>query len=427
MKKTLILFLALTLIIQAKEYSLDIAVETALKNNNEINKINKNVEIKELDYQMTKKERLPKLSYSGSLTKLSEETELLYGIQLMPYTLDESDIMYSNKLIVTQPVYTGGALSNSIKIKGLNKDMEELKLDEKRREIKLEVSETYLEILKIEKTRRVLENSLNEMKEIYGNLEASYELGLAQKKPLLDIKYRISDIKSSIINLDNRSRLKKMNLQVLMKIDEDNFSIKNINTPEISIENISLDSDIKYALSNKDVIKSWELNQEISLANEKIKKSDLLPKVYFKFNYELYGQNYGYEIENTWNASINVSMDIFDFGIVMDDIDKAKKEVEEIELNKDIAEENIKLAINSAYYQMEKYRDLIEVKKEALESANENYKIEKDKFELLLNTSTDLLGAENDMTKVEAELINAQIDMYISYLKYNYLIEREEI
>lgn len=60
MKKTLILFLALTLVIQAKEYSLETAVETALKNNNEINKINKNVEIKELDYQMTKR-KTPKI------------------------------------------------------------------------------------------------------------------------------------------------------------------------------------------------------------------------------------------------------------------------------------------------------------------------------------------------------------------------------
>lgn len=427
MKKVLTLFLILTAVMQAQEYNLDTAVKTALKNNNEINKINKNIEIKELDYKKTKKSRLPKLSYSGSLTKLSDKVSLLYGVELMPYTLEDSDIMYSNKLVLTQPIYTGGALTNGIKIKELSKDIEVLNLDSKKREIKLEVSKNYLEILKLEKTRKVLKASLDEMEDIYGNLEANYELGLVQKKPLLDIKYRMTDIKSSIISLENGIELKKMNLKSLMKVEEDNFAIKDIEMPRVDIESISLKSDMKYALDNKDIIKTLELGQEITKANEKIKKSDMLPKVYFNVNYELYGQNYGYSVENSWNASLSVSMDVFDFGAARDGIKQAKKEVEERELDRDIAEDRIELAVNSAYYRMKKYGDLIEVKKEALESAKENYRIEKEKFDLMLNTSTDLLGAENNMTKVEAELINAQIDMYISYLQYNYLIEREAL
>ena len=86
--------------IYAKEYTIDTAVEVALTNNKEIKKENKEIEIKELDYTKSRKLALPKLKYSGNINQLSEETTLLYGVQLLPYKIDNSDLNYSNKLVL---------------------------------------------------------------------------------------------------------------------------------------------------------------------------------------------------------------------------------------------------------------------------------------------------------------------------------------
>ena len=97
----------------------------------------KEVEIKELDYTKSRKLALPKLKYSGSINQLSDESTLLYGLPVAftkSMTLTSGDLNYSNKLVLEQPIYTGGAIASGIKLLNINKDLEQVKLDQKKRE-----------------------------------------------------------------------------------------------------------------------------------------------------------------------------------------------------------------------------------------------------------------------------------------------------
>ena len=430
-KKIIIVIILLSTGIYAKEYTIDKAVEVALNNNKEIKKENKEVEIKELDYTKSRKLALPKLKYSGNINQLSEETNLFYGLQLLPYILPDSDLSYSNKLVLEQPIYTGGAIASGIKLLNINKDLELVKLDQKKREVKLNILVNYLAIVKLQKNQEILENSLKELNETNKNLNESLELDLIQKKPVLDINYRISELKSNIISIKSELDIRKMTLKSLMGVDKnEDITIKNIVIPEVKLADISLESDTQYALENKSTIKSLELSKEMSEANKKIKKADLLPKVNLKANYEMFGETYGTAItakDNRWNVELTATMTLFDFGMSYDEVTKVKKEIESKDLDEETAKDKIEIGIKNAYSELQRLLEIIDVKKEALISAKENYRIEKDKFDVLLNTSIDLLGAENNLSKVQVELINAQIDAYTSYLKYNDLIEREDI
>lgn len=430
-KYMMIISILLSTGIYAKEYTIDTAVEVALTNNKEIKKENKEIEIKELDYTKSRKLALPKLKYSGNINQLSEETTLLYGVQLLPYKIDNSDLNYSNKLVLEQPIYTGGAIASGIKLLNINKDLEQVKLDQKKREVKLNILVNYLAIVKLQKNQEILENSLKELNETNKNLNESLELDLIQKKPVLDINYRISELKSNIIAIKSELDIRKMTLKSLMGVDKnEDITIKNIVIPEVKLADISLESDTQYALENKSTIKSLELSKEMSEANKKIKKADLLPKVNLKANYEMFGETYGTAItakDNRWNVELTATMTLFDFGMSYDEVTKVKKEIESKDLDEETTKDKIEIGIKNAYSELQRLLEIIDVKKEALISAKENYRIEKDKFDVLLNTSIDLLGAENNLSKVQVELINAQIDAYTSYLKYNDLIEREDI
>ncbi|MBP9595547.1 MAG: TolC family protein [Fusobacteriaceae bacterium] len=430
-KHMMIISILLSTGIYAKEYTIDTAVEVALTNNKEIKKENKEIEIKELDYTKSRKLALPKLKYSGNINQLSEETTLLYGVQLLPYKIDNSDLNYSNKLVLEQPIYTGGAIASGIKLLNINKDLEQVKLDQKKREVKLNILVNYLAIVKLQKNQEILENSLKELNETNKNLNESLELDLIQKKPVLDINYRISELKSNIISIKSELDIRKMTLKSLMGVDKnEDITIKNIIIPEVKLADISLESDTQYALENKSTIKSLELSKEMSEANKKIKKADLLPKVNLKANYEMFGETYGTAItakDNRWNVELTATMTLFDFGMSYDEVTKVKKEIESKDLDEETAKDKIEIGIKNAYSELQRLLEIIDVKKEALISTKENYRIEKDKFDVLLNTSIDLLGAENNLSKVQVELINAQIDAYTSYLKYNDLIEREDI
>lgn len=423
MKKLLfVAVMSMSTFIYAKEYTPEMAITTAFENNYEINRSNKDVEIKEIDYKKSIKLLFPKVTFASSFVKLNED------ISLLGRTIADSDFTYTNKITIKEPLFTGGAISNGIKFLNISKDMEVNKLDQKKREIRLTVLQNYMGILKLTKNKDIMENLLKEMNDSYKLLNDKLDLGLIQKKPVLDLKYRILEIKSNIVSINSEIDVRKMTLKSLMGISPtEDIDIKLIEIPTVDIESINLAEDIKYAISNKKTIKNIEINRQLSEINKNVKKSELLPKVYLKFNYETYGKEYGSSTSGTWNVAITTDLNVFDFGANLDEISKAKKDIEQKELDKEIATDKIEIAVKTNYFELERLRDLTDIKAEALESSKENYRIEKQKFDLDMEIATDLLSAENDFRKAETDLINTKIDLYTSYLKYLDTIEKEAI
>lgn len=406
----------------SKEYTPEDAITKAFENNYEISRVNKELEIKKIDYKKSIKQLYPKLSFSSSFVKLNDD------ISLLGRTIANSDLTYSNKLVLQQPVFVGGAIFNGIKYLQINEDLVLIQREQKKREVRLNILQTYMSIIKSMKNKEILENSLKELNDTYKNLNERLELDIIQKKPVLDVNYRLLEVKSNLVSINNEIEIKKMTLKNLMGLSKDeSIEIKDLEIPKVDFSTINLDKDIFYATSNKATIKSLEISKQVSEINKNIKKADLLPKVYFRFNYEAYGKEYGSSTSGTWNASLSTSLNLFDFGITHDDIEKSKKEIEQKELDKKNTTEKIDILIKSNYFDLERLKNIIDIKTEALESSKENYRIEKLKAELEMDTASDLLTAENDFRKVEIELINARMDLYISYLKYIDTIEREAI
>ena len=434
MKKYLYFLMLLSMGLYAEDLSLESAVKITFENNNEIKKIEKDMSIKELDYNKSRKMVLPKLKYSGNIMKYSEETTVFDGLPVLlagGYEVPYYDVSYSNRLTLEQPIYAGGAISSGIKLLNISKDAEKLKYVQKKREIRQSVIENYLTVLKLEKNKSILINSLNELIELSKITKDSVDLQLIQKKPLLDLNYRIADLKTSIIGIDNQIEIAKMKLKSYMGLSlDEEINLTDNEIPTIKLENIDLKDDLNFALENKSIIKTLEMSKEVSKANQKIEKADLLPKVNFKMSYELFDKTHGYDIDASdkfWTAEISVSMNIFDFGMSYDDVKKAGKEFESKEIDEKNSKDNIKIGIRASYLELQRIEQVILVKEESLSSAKENYRIEKDKYDVNLETSTDLLNAENNLSKVEVELSNAKIDMYLAYIKYVDLIERDEI
>lgn len=424
MKKIIlgIMYIVLGMTLFAEDLDMQQAIDTALTKNYDIQKSKKDIEVKDIEKVKARKQIYPKLTFSTGYTKLNDDLEFL------SYKVSDSDYNYTNKLTLQQPVFMGGAIRAAMNSINLNYNISEYQTEQKKREVRMEVIQNYIAIVKLIKNKSILENSLKELNETNKKLEESYTLELIQKKPLLDMKYRISEIKTNIVSVEKDIEIKKLKLKSIMGIDsEKEINIKEIDAPEVNLKSVDINKDIAYAKENKALIKVVKTVKEISRENEKIKFADLLPKVNFKANYELKGYESGSDTSGTWNANLSATVNVFDFGCTMDEYNKSKKETSKREFEENSARDNIEISVKSAYIEMDRLSSIIESKKEALESAMENYRIEKRKSELEMNTLTELLSAENDLRKIETEVVNAKLDLYSAYLRYNDITEKEEI
>lgn len=406
----------------AADYTVESAIEKAYENNLEISRSQKDIEMRKIDYKKAVKQLFPKLTLSSSFIKLNDD------VNLLGHVIADSDITYSNKLVLQQPIFVGGAVLNGIKYLKYGEEIADIQYQQKKREIRLNVIQTYAAILKTEQNKEILENALKELNEIYSVTKQKYDLDIVPKKSILDLNYRILDIKSSLIAVNNELEIKKLALKNIMgTAKNEDVNLSDLDNSIVKFDGINLNSDIDFAKGNKSSLRTLEISKELSEVNKNIKRSDLLPKIYFRANYEAYGKEYGSSTNGTWNAGIVATMNIFDFGATIDEISKSKKEIEQKQIDEELARDRVEIALRSSYLELTRNNSLVEIKNQALDSSKENYRIEKEKFDLDMSTATDLLNAENDYRKSEIEFYNAKLDLYVSYMKYVDIVEREDI
>ncbi len=141
MKKSMTLGLIM-FILSAKELTIEQAVEMGIQNNYQVKKEEKNLENVKLQVKEAYKSGMPKLSYSGTFTKMEEYENS--SKQLI-------DSNYSNQLILQQPLFAGGQVITGIKVAGIGEEQRKYALENTKNSVRLEVIESYGSIIKLQK------------------------------------------------------------------------------------------------------------------------------------------------------------------------------------------------------------------------------------------------------------------------------------
>ncbi|OQY10191.1 MAG: hypothetical protein B6I28_01475 [Fusobacteriia bacterium 4572_132] len=425
MKKKLIgiSLLAISLMSQGAEISLKEAIEKATKNNYEMKSVKKDIANIKLQKKQAYKAVLPKVDYSGSYAKMQEK---------MDPTESNSDNLYQHSINLTQAIYNGGNMWTAIKIAGIYDGMAGYNLLAKKDEIEIQVIESYVGIIKLEKQLEILKNSLKEIEGNYKKVKEFYELGMVTKTSLLEMEYSKIELESNIIAIENNILISKLRFKNDLGINEsEKIELKDLKLDNIKENGRELEEDIKVATKNNLNIKLLEMNLKAQKQNEKIAKSKLLPKINLQFSYASPNKMTGkaYELTNSiklddweWSAGISFSMNLWDWGSNIDGVSIEKNNTGKMEYSKKQNENNIKLGIRSLYYEMERLTKLLEAKERGVLSAKENYEMEKEKLEEKITTTTDFLAAENRLRQSEIDILETKMDYFVAKEKYNNMI-----
>ena len=109
----------------------------------------------------------------------------------------------------------------------------------------------------------------------------------------------------------------------------------------------------------------------------------------------------------TWN--------IFDWGKRKEDVSYAQKTEEIAEVKSGQTLDQVKANMRKTYYQLQALEKSLEALKVAVESAEETYELEKERYSYNLITMNNLLDAE-------AKLRQSRVNYATSKLKYYYLV-----
>ena len=428
--------------------SFDEATIMALENNRQIKAAKARMRASEFGVKSAYTNFLPKVTGSGAYVRLDERpfidasgfssmfeplmepfTYLVDNGYLDPSTLSGlqgggADKIYVGKrdnyvfgLSVNQPIFTGGALLNSLKIAKLNAKSEKWNLERDENDVRKAVSESYFSLIKTTGFLKAARESISQLEAHIVDLENLMVEGMIIENDLLKARVKLYEIRLMENQAANGVKLASAYLCHLLNIDL-NTRVVPIDPPRPEIEGLnSLESYKSKAVKDRPEIRSVNTVTEISKKLISLEKSKYLPGLFLIGNYDWKRPDRQYEPEfyGTWNITLALQMDIFSWGDKHFRVQKAKSNYEQLKQAAKMLEDGISIEVKQTYLTLFEKRTAVELSEEGLKQVKENYRVTHENFYEGISTNTDLLDAQADLTRAEIENVNANVDLLIAY------------
>ena len=422
MKKTLLMFLLSSGIIFGRELNLDKAVEMAINNSKDIKISQKDVEISKLDVSKAFKAALPSVTYTGTYTKGEYSREVTRNTG----TRVQSKEGYYQSIKISQPLFRGGAILGGIKGAQAYRKVSDLQYIETQINVRLSTILTYSNIIKYQKDLFALNGSLNELKERYKLQKEQLNLSIITKADILKTENSILTIESQIIGTNNLIDVEMSNLKIKTGIPKnEKLKLVEFSVPEYLTKNIDFQSDMNQAMNQSVKALIAKHNVEVQDASRQVARADMLPKVNAFASYGTAAERTRFKRsvdDAEWQGGIEVSWTVFDFGSSYDSYKIAKLNSEKERLKQENTKDSIDVNVTEAYLELIRLEKLREAKYKALQASEENYKIDKERYNEGLISTTDFLGSEEQLRNARVEYNQVVIDYYYAFEKYRSLI-----
>ena len=256
MKKVLGILFLMSATAFARDLTLDEAIELSLNNSKKIQISSKNMKIGELNLARAFKMALPSVSYEGSYSRFEHTQRDMYGRetgvnkitsinQASDYKKYKEKGGYSSQIVISQPIFQGGAILGGIKGAKAQSNIMDLSFIAEKRDVRIDTIQMYSNIVRYQKDLEALETSKKELEIRHKEQQNKLDLKLIIKADLLKTEVAMLEVDSNIVQVKNliEVEMKKLKIETGLT-NEEELNLADITVPEELSKNIDFDKDM---------------------------------------------------------------------------------------------------------------------------------------------------------------------------------------
>lgn len=403
---------------------LNLDLKTALKiaqNNNPTIKI-ADLEIQRVDY--TKKENLgsllPTVSATGQYTN-----NIMKSVMFVPASMAAAfggqnymEIGYKNSYtgtVAASMPLINFSLWEQIKSKQTDIDL----ILEQARSSKInmakQVKDAYYSVLLAKSSLKVLEQSINNAKEVLRTTKAAYDNGLSSEYDYIRAQVQVNNLNPSYISAKNGVELAILQLKMILSLPA-NQKVDITEKLEDYENNVSLLNDYEkdITLATNTELRQIDLNIQSLQHKLKMTNSQHLPylSAFGQYVYQTQAEDYRFKDYN-WIGSaaigLQLNIPIFQGNKVINQAKQVKIAIKELELQRNYTTDGMNLQVKSAVDNMKAANEQLLANKDAISQAQRGYEIAKVRYSTGSGTILELNDSELSLTQSK---LNYQQSLY---------------
>jgi outer membrane protein len=403
---------------------LNLDLKTALKiaqDNNPTIKI-ADLEIQRVDY--TKKENLgsllPTVSATGQYTN-----NIMKSVMFVPASMAAAfggqnymEIGYKNSYtgtVAASMPLINFSLWEQIKSKQTDIDL----ILEQARSSKInmakQVKDAYYSVLLAKSSLKVLEQSINNAKEVLRTTKAAYDNGLSSEYDYIRAQVQVNNLNPSYISAKNGVELAILQLKMILSLPA-NQKVDITEKLEDYENNVSLLNDYEkdITLATNTELRQIDLNIQSLQHKLKMTNSQHLPylSAFGQYVYQTQAEDYRFKDYN-WIGSaaigLQLNIPIFQGNKVINQAKQVKIAIKELELQRNYTSDGMNLQVKSAVDNMKAANEQLLANKDAISQAQRGYEIAKVRYSTGSGTILELNDSELSLTQSK---LNYQQSLY---------------
>ena len=401
---------------EARTISLNEAVDLGLKNSKNLKIDAAKIEETTSQWVEAKNRQLPDFKLGASYLHLFSPTVDLKTGSSAASNLKVNNLMYGSANL-TFPIYTGGRIKYGIQSAQYLVEASKLMAENDKNAIVFNISQAYNNLFKASQIIKVLEENLNASRkrdETFLKLENN---GLMARNDRLKAQLQTANIELQLLDANNNYNIANINMDLLLGLPE--TTILKVDDAYITAlqESQAVSYYLTQANQNRKDLQAMDYQMKAANIGAKAAKAESLPSFALTGGYFAADVPGFVTVTNAINVGVGVQYNLDNLWKKNSSLLKAKAREQQVQANNELLSDQIKLEVNREYQNSLLAQKKIEVYQRALEQAEENFRITKNKYDNGLANITDLLDADASLISAKVNLINAKADASLAYKK----------
>jgi outer membrane protein TolC len=361
---------------------------------------------------------LPQLGLSG-LYNFAEKSQTVQfpgpGGEMQEFELDFT-LDYAFSASLTQPIYTGGAVSSSYKIAKYVRDIAEADLATAQANLALLVYVQFYALLAAREAIVVAEETIQNAEEHYEVTLARYGAGEVSEYDVMRAEVAVVNLRPVLINAQNALRVSELALKNYMMLD-----------PEAEIDFVGVLEEVEYtvdpgeavqvAFQNRPEMRIMEKQTEIAHESVTLAKSGRRPTFALTGSYDFRSNELTFrrdEWQDSYAGYLVLSWSVFDGLRTRARISQAHSETRQAEIGLEDLKRAIELEVRAALLDVEAARATLRSQERNVETAQRGLAIADERYATGVATSLEVIDARLAFTTAQQNRIRALFDFNVS-------------
>ncbi len=326
---------------------------------------------------------------------------------------------YNLELTVQQPLFTGFQLLNASKAARYNEKASRYDTKTDRANLEVQIATAYWTVYNAMQAEEFMKENLDRTRSHYQQAENMLAQGMLTQSDVLSAKVQVSSSQLTLLNAENNLQLAEVALNNVLGVPLDTrYEIKSV--PRAGDTTVpAIGQLLNDALNHRSELRSLKLKAQAAGAIAAGAWGAYLPQVsvvgdfyYQRPNQRIFPTQDAFR--STLDASLVVSLPIWNWGQTQSKIDEATAQREQAQLAERQTADDVYLDVTQSYLNFKQAKDRIVVAQTTVKDAEESYRISDQKFKVGLVTNTDLMDAEVALLQAKLSYSQALTDLEIA-------------